>query len=84
MRLSVGEIRIAIEHLQVEPFPFAIQTGKEFVELLAQIQITLVAFCNRPTNVYHHLAFQKHKKSGLDSWLIIQSNDAHAGTEAHA
>jgi hypothetical protein len=80
MRLRVGEKRIAIEHTLVEPFPLAIQTGKEFVELTAEIERQLHG--NMPKPGTYSLVFPVHPTEGrhrrthgdlrekLTSWII--------------
>lgn len=87
MRLRVGEKRIAIEHTLVEPFPLAIQTGKEFVELTAEIERQLHG--NMPKPGTYSLVFPVHPTEGrhrrthgdlrekLTSWII------QAGLELH-
>lgn len=41
MRLRLGAQRFAIEHTLIEPFPLAIQTGRQFQELAAEIEPAL-------------------------------------------
>lgn len=41
MRLRLGDQRFALEHTLIEPFPLAIQTGKWFHELTAEVEAAL-------------------------------------------
>lgn len=62
MRLRIGECRIAIEHTLVEPFPIAIQTGKEFAELTGAIEHQLHG--NMPKPGTYTLVFPVHPTQG--------------------
>lgn len=88
MRLRIGERNIAIEHTVVEPFPKAIQTGKEFVELTAQIESQLNG--NMPKPGTYSLVFPIHPTDGkhrrthddlrnkLIAWIVQAGKDLHA------
>ncbi len=62
MRLRLGDRRIAIEHTLVEPFPLAIQTGKEFGKLTAEIEANLNG--NMPEPGTYVLLFPVHPTLG--------------------
>ncbi len=87
MRLRLGDRRIAIEHTLLEPFPMAIQTGKEFIELTAAIEADLNG--NLPTPGTYVLVFPVHPTQGkhrrihaelhekISAWIIGAANDLH-------
>jgi hypothetical protein len=62
MRVSIGRCRYAIEHTLVEPFPRAIQTGKEFVELTAELETRFNG--NMPKPGTYELIFPVHPTDG--------------------
>lgn len=62
IRLRLGAQRFAIEHTLIEPFPLAIQTGREFQELTAGIEAALNG-AMRPPGVYT-LVFPIHPTEG--------------------
>lgn len=62
MRLRLGEQRFAIEHTLIEPFPQAIQTGKWFQELTAEIEATLNG--SMPPPGTYRLVFPIHPTEG--------------------
>lgn len=62
IRLKIGDRRIAIEHTLIEPFPKAIQTGMEFVELTAAIEKQLHGSMPRPGT--YTLVFPVHPTDG--------------------
>lgn len=87
MRLRIGEQRIAIEHTLIEPFPLAIQTGKEFVELTAEIERQLhgnmpkpgtysLVFPVHPTEGRHRRTHEELQKK-LISWIVQASHELH-------
>lgn len=88
MRLRIGERRIAVEHTVVEPFPKAIQTGKEFVELTGQIECQLNG--NMPKPGTYSLVFPIHPTDGrhrrtheqlrqrMIAWIVQAGEELHA------
>jgi hypothetical protein len=87
MRLRLGGRRIAIEHTLIEPFPLAIQTGKEFVELTAAIVENLNGNMPKPGTFVLvfpvHPTLGKHRRTHdqlrqkISAWII------EAGAELH-
>lgn len=88
MRLRIGERNLAIEHTVVEPFPKAIQTGKEFVELTAEIERRLHG--NMPKPGTYSLVFPIHPTDGkhrrthdelrnkMIAWIVQAGEELHA------
>ena len=88
MRLRIGERNLAIEHTVVEPFPRAIQTGKEFVELTARIERQLHG--NMPKPGTYSLVFPIHPTDGkhrrthdelrnrMIAWIVQAGKELHA------
>lgn len=88
MRLRIGDRRIAVEHTVIEPFPKAIQTGKEFVELTAQIERQLHG--NMPKPGTYSLVFPIHPTDGkhrrthdrlrdkMIAWIVEAGEELHA------
>lgn len=88
MRLQLGDLRIAIEHTLIEPFPLMIETGKEFVELTAEIVEQLHG--NMPGPGTYVLMFPVHPTQGkhrrthaalrakISDWIIEAGNCLHA------
>lgn len=62
IRLRLGAQRFAIEHTLVEPFPKAIQTGRRFQELTAEIEAALNGSMPRPGT--YQLVFPIHPTEG--------------------
>jgi len=62
IRLRLGAQRFAIEHTLVEPFPKAIQTGRQFQELTAEIEAALNGSMPRPGT--YQLVFPIHPTEG--------------------
>ncbi len=62
MRLHLGVRRFAIEHTLIEPFPLAIQTGRWFQELTAEIEAALNGSMPRPGT--YQLVFPIHPTEG--------------------
>lgn len=62
MRLAIGDTRLAIEHTIIEPFAQAIETGKEFEELVRPILDTIGS--NLPKPGTYHLHFPLHPTAG--------------------
>lgn len=62
MRLRLGARRFAIEHTLIEPFPLAIQTGKWFQELTAEIAAALNGAMPPPGT--YRLVFPVHPTEG--------------------
>lgn len=62
MRLRLGAARFAIEHTLIEPFPLAIQTGKWFQELTAEIEAVLNG--SMPAPGTYQLVFPIHPTEG--------------------
>lgn len=88
IRLRIGDRRIAIEHTLIEPFPKAIQTGKEFVELTADIEKQLHG--NMPKPGTYTLVFPVHPTDGrhrrehdrlrdrITGWIVQAGSQLHA------
>ncbi len=62
IRLRLGARRFAIEHTLIEPFPGAIQTGKEFQALIADIEADLNG--SMPPPGTYRLVFPIHPTQG--------------------
>lgn len=62
MRLRLGAQRFAIEHTLIEPFPLAIQTGRWFQELTAEIEAALNGSMPGPGT--YRLVFPIHPTEG--------------------
>lgn len=62
MRLRLGAQRLAVEHTLVEPFPLAIQTGRRFQELTAEIEAALNGLMPSPGT--YQLVFPIHPTEG--------------------
>lgn len=62
MRLRLGAQRFAIEHTLVEPFPLAIQAGRRFQELTAEVEAALNGSMQRPGA--YQLVFPIHPTEG--------------------
>lgn len=62
MRLRLGAHRFAIEHTLIEPFPLAIQTGRWFEELTAEIETALNGSMPGPGT--YRLVFPIHPTEG--------------------
>jgi hypothetical protein len=62
MRLRLGGRRFAIEHTLIEPFPLAIQTGRWFQELTAEIETALNGSMPGPGT--YRLVFPIHPTKG--------------------
>lgn len=87
MRLRLGDRGIAIEHTLVEPFPLAIQTGKEFGDLTAEIEASFSG--NMPKPGTYLLLFPVHPTSGkhrrthaelrerLSAWIVEAGKQLH-------
>lgn len=88
IRLRLGARRFAIEHTLIEPFPGAIQTGKEFQELIADIETDLNG--SMPPPGTYRLVFPVHPTQGkhrrthaaLRERIVQWVRDA--GAELHA
>lgn len=88
MRLRIGERRVAIEHTLVEPFPSAIQTGKEFAELTGAIERELHGNMPKPgtyTLVFpvhptqgHHRKTHAQLRQKLVTWIEQAGQELHA------
>jgi hypothetical protein len=88
IRLKIGGRAIAIEHTLVEPFPGAIQTGKEFVELTAAIEAELSGRMPKPGT--YVLLFPIHPTAGrhrrthaslrgkIVEWVLAAAGELHA------
>ena len=87
MRLSIGSRRIAIEHTLIEPFPRAIQTGKEFAELTSKIEGQLngnmpkpgtyvLTFPIHPTDGHHRRTHQSLREQMI-IWIIKAGQELH-------
>ncbi|MDH0909650.1 hypothetical protein N5C66_13925 [Rhizobium pusense] len=61
-RLRIANTRFAIEHTLIEPFPLAIQTGKWFQELTAEIEVALNGAMPSPGT--YRLVFPVHPTQG--------------------
>jgi hypothetical protein len=62
MRLRLGAHRFAMEHTLIEPFPLAIQTGRWFQELTAEIETALNGSMPGPGT--YRLVFPIHPTEG--------------------
>lgn len=88
IRLRLGERRFAIEHTLVEPFPQAIQSGKWFQELTAEIEADLNGAMPKPGT--YRLVFPVHPTEGkprsahaalrerVITWVRATGEDLHA------
>jgi hypothetical protein len=88
IRLKIGGRAIAIEHTLVEPFPGAIQTGKEFVELTAEIEAELKGKLPKPGTYVllfpvhptagHHRRTHASLRAKIVEWVLAAAGELHA------